>query len=199
MIPNTILASGPTSLSLLERVRQNDPEAWRRFVRLYGGMVYGWARRWQLQEADAADVMQDVFQSVYRSLPQYRPDGNGSFHGWLWTIALNKTRDLIRTRRRHPETPGGEALQNRLFAVPDPVEDDLFPEATGPHVNLLIRAAELIRDEFDAKSWTCFERMVIEGVPAADVAGELGMTVGAVRQAKYRVLRYLRAFCSDFL
>lgn len=199
MIPDTVLASGRTSLSLLERVRQNEPEAWRRFVRLYGGMVYGWARRLQLQEADAADVMQDVFQAVYRSLPQFRPEVSGSFRGWLWTITLNKTRDLIRTRRRRPETPGGEAIQQQLLSLPDPVEGDIFPEQATLGASLLKRAAELIRDEFDPKSWVCFERMVIGGQPAAEVAGDLEMTVGAVRQAKYRVLRYLRTFCGEFL
>jgi RNA polymerase sigma-70 factor (ECF subfamily) len=132
MIPNTILASGPTSLSLLARVQQNDPEAWRRFVRLYGGLVYGWARRLELQEADAADVMQDVFQAVYRSLPHYRPDGSGTFRGWLWTITLNKTRDLVRTRRRQPVTPGTQAIQQRLFSHEELAESELLPGAGCP-------------------------------------------------------------------
>ena len=86
-----------------------------------------------------------------------------------------------------------------MFSVPDPVEVDLDPQATQPQVDLLIRAAELIRDEFDPKSWTCFERMVIGEDPAADVAGDLEMSVAAVRQAKYRVLRHLRTFCHEFL
>jgi len=199
MIPNTLLAPGPTSLSLLARVQQNDPEAWRRFVHLYGGLVYGWARRLQLQEADAADVMQDVFQVVYRSLSRYRADGSVSFRGWLWTVTLNKTRDLIRARRRQPQMPGNDTIQERLFSRDELAESELLPGPAAPHVNLLARAAEMIRDEFDPKSWTCFERMVMGGESAAAVAGDLDMSVGAVRQAKYRVLRHLRAFCGEFL
>jgi RNA polymerase sigma-70 factor (ECF subfamily) len=199
MIPQTVTVSGPTSLSLLARVRQSEPEAWRRFARLYGGLVYGWARRLHLQEADAADVMQNVFEAVHRSLAQYRPEASGSFRGWLWTITLNKTRDLIRTRRRRPETPGGEAMQQRLLALPDALEADLFPEPAATGADLLKQAADLISEEFDPKSWTCFERMVIAGQSAAEAAADLQMSVAAVRQAKYRVLRHLRTFCSEFL
>jgi len=61
------------------------------------------------------DVMQNVFEAVHRSLAQYRPESSVPFAAWLWTITLNKTRDLIRTRRRRPETPGGEAMQQRLL------------------------------------------------------------------------------------
>lgn len=168
-------------------------------VRLYGDLVYGWARGFRLQDDDAADVMQEVFQVVHRALPQYRRDDQGTFRGWLWTVTLNKTRDLIRARGRRPEVPGGDELQQRLLELPDPLEEDLFPDAAASHGPLLQRAATLIRDDFDSKSWTCFERLVLDGQLARDVALELQMTVGAVRQAKYRVLRHLRTFCSELL
>jgi DNA-directed RNA polymerase specialized sigma24 family protein len=86
-----------------------------------------------------------------------------------------------------------------LLEIPEVREDELFPDAAASHGQLLKRAANLIRDDFDAKSWTCFERVVINGESAANVAADLAMTVGAVRQAKYRVLKHLRTFCSDLL
>jgi RNA polymerase sigma-70 factor (ECF subfamily) len=188
-----------TSLSLLQRVGNNDPAAWRRLVELYGGVVYGWARGFRLQNDDSADVMQEVFQVVHRSLARYRRDESGTFRGWLWVITVNKTRDLIRAREKRPQVPGGEAIQRRLLELTEPVEEEFFPDAAAAHGQLLKHAANLIRDDFDPKSWTCFERLVIDGHSPFDVALELQMSPGAVRQAKYRVLRHLRTFFQDFL
>src|SRR5262245_60137660 len=53
-----------TSPSLLARVKASDQEAWRRLVHLYGPLIYGWCRRWQLAAEDVADVFQEVFQAV---------------------------------------------------------------------------------------------------------------------------------------
>ena len=191
--------SSTTSLSLLQRVQQDEPAAWRRLVELYGDLVYGWARGFRLQNEDAADVLQEVFQVVHRALPRYRRSQDGTFRGWLWTITLNKTRDLIRARGRRPAVVGGDELQQRLLELPDPLEEELFPDTIPSSGQLLQRAATLIREDFDPKSWTCFERLVLKGQLASDVAVELQMSVGAVRQAKCRVLRYLRTFCSDLL
>jgi RNA polymerase sigma-70 factor (ECF subfamily) len=188
-----------TSLSLLQRVGNNDPAAWRRLVELYGGVVYGWARGFRLQNDDSADVMQEVFQVVHRSLYRFRREGSGTFRGWLWVITLNKTRDLIRARDQRPQVPGGEAIQRRLLELTEPVEEEFFPDVAISQGQLLKRAANLIREDFDPKSWTCFERLVIEGHSPVDVALELQMSPGAVRQAKYRVLRHLRTFFQDFL
>ena len=55
-----------TSATLLARLRDPaaDPAAWAAFVRRYGPLVYGWCRRWHLQEADAQDVTQDVLAKL---------------------------------------------------------------------------------------------------------------------------------------
>lgn len=46
-----------TSRSLIERIRDRDPAAWRRFVALYGPFVYRWSVRHGLQPHDTADVI----------------------------------------------------------------------------------------------------------------------------------------------
>lgn len=52
----------PTSSSLIRAILARDPQAWSRFAQLYGPVVYRWVRQWGLQENDAADVVQEVFQ-----------------------------------------------------------------------------------------------------------------------------------------
>src|SRR5207249_4043518 len=86
-----------TSASLLMRICQpGDGEAWKRFVRLYSPMLYGWARQMGLQDADAVDLVQEVFTILVQKLPEFRYDAQRRFRGWLWTVTRNKWREKCR-------------------------------------------------------------------------------------------------------
>src|SRR5687767_693005 len=90
-----------TRASLLVRIRDgSDDEAWRLFVDLYGPLVYAFGRRNGLQDADAADLTQDVLQSVAGAVRglEYDPR-RGSFRGWLHTVARNRLLDFHRKRQ----------------------------------------------------------------------------------------------------
>lgn len=182
---------GTTSLSLLERARGRDAEAWRRLVELYSSLVFFWARRAQLSDADAADVVQEVWQSVAAALARFRRDArSGTFRGWLWTIARNKLTDHFRKREAEPTAAGGTDARNFIETIPEqePADD------TGAQENqLLHRALALIKGEFEERTWMAFWRMTVDGQTAADVGKELGLAANAVHQAKFRVLRRLRA------
>lgn len=94
-------SSSSISTSLLVRVRRQDTLAWQRLSNLYGPVVYSWARRSGLQDSDAADVMQDVFQSLLLNISAFRRELPGdSFRGWLWTITHNRIRDFYRSRNQ---------------------------------------------------------------------------------------------------
>ena len=58
-----------TSISLLERLKlPAAQESWKRFVDLYTPLLFYWARRLGLQEADAADLVQDVCALLVKKL-----------------------------------------------------------------------------------------------------------------------------------
>src|SRR5437763_11958272 len=83
-----------TSSSLLDRIKANDATGWDRLVALYAPLVFHWCRTWHLQDQDAADVLQEVFQAVATHVNGFRREKEGdSFRGWLRTIAHNKVRD----------------------------------------------------------------------------------------------------------
>jgi RNA polymerase sigma-70 factor (ECF subfamily) len=84
-----------TSPSLLERVRRpSDDAAWRQFVDLYTPLLCQWARRAGLQDADIADLVQDVFTTLVRVLPEFEYDSRKSFRAWLKTVLMNRWRKL---------------------------------------------------------------------------------------------------------
>ena len=54
------------------------------------------------------------------------------------------------------------------------------------------RLLEMLKGDFEPKTWQAFTRMALDGLPAAEVAQELGLTTNAVFIAKSRVLARLR-------
>lgn len=184
-----------TSVTLLGRLKSNDPKAWERLSELYGPLVYSWARRAGLQPEDAADVTQMVFQSVFTGFVHFRKDRpSDRFRDWLWTITRHRVIDHIRKLRSAAVGTGGSDAQVQWQQLPE----DLFPEEADASTEasetilLVRRALELVRAEFENKTWLACLRTTIDGASVADVANELEMTVGAVYVARSRVLKRLR-------
>jgi RNA polymerase sigma-70 factor (ECF subfamily) len=188
-----------TSSSLLARVQANDTTAWDRLVALYAPLLFHWCRQWHLPDQDAADVLQEVFQAVATHVSSFRREKEGdSFRGWLRTIARNKVRDHFRRLQREPEGAGGTEAQlwiGQLAAPPAPEEDS--SGGGEAERDLFHRALELIRREFEERTWQAFWRTAVDGQAARDVAADLAMSPGAVRVAKCRVLQRLREELGD--
>src|ERR1700677_4693243 len=81
----------PTRASLVVRIRDpSDHSAWEEFAARYAPLVYRFARKRGLQDADAADVTQDVLQAVAVAIKRLDYDPNrGSFRGWLFIMTRN--------------------------------------------------------------------------------------------------------------
>lgn len=188
-----------TSISLIRRARALEPDAWDVLTRLYGPPIYRWARKAGLQCQDAADIVQNVFVSVWRGLPAFvvdRPDS--SFRGWLRVI----TRNAVREWGRRRETMIVPAELVDALAAPGESSDMLLAGAVAGGAddifsNLTHEALELVRGTVDARTWEAFWKSTMEDVPVADVAASLEMSPAAVRQAKYRILCRLRELLAD--
>src|SRR3954447_25293336 len=91
------MADAPkTRPSLLLRIRDaRDGAAWAQFVQVYAPLIYAYARKHGLQDADAADVTQEslgVVAGAVRGL-DYDPR-RGSFRGWLFAVVRNRLRSF---------------------------------------------------------------------------------------------------------
>ena len=112
----TALHRESSSRSLIRRVQLDDRRAWEQLSRLYGPVVYEWARQNGLQPDDAADVMQDVFAGLMKNIASYSHDG--SFRGWLWTVTRNKVRDHFRKRAGRDNASGGSTRMAACYNSP---------------------------------------------------------------------------------
>jgi len=180
-----------TSLSLLERARQHDEPSWRRLVTLYGPLVEYWCRRGGAHPEDAADLAQEVFLAVSQGLERFERRGPGSFRGWVRGITRHKLLDYYRRAEGKAAAAGGSTALQRLHEIPDPQpgSDEDADEMSG----LYRRALDLIRGEFEQRTWQAFWLTAVEGWEAPAAAAQLGMSAVAVRIAKSRVLARLRA------
>jgi len=189
------MADAPlTQPSLLVRLADaRDREAWARFVEIYAPLIYGHARRSGLQDADAADLTQDVLRTVAGAIGRFEYDpSRGSFRGWLFTVVRNLLRNFLASRKRHLQGSGEPGHQAFLESQPD--HDNQLAEAWDHEYQqrLFMWAAEQIRRDFQEHTWQAFWQTAIEGRSVKDVAARLGMTVGAVYVSKSRVLARLR-------
>ncbi len=183
-----------TSLTLIERIRGYDQDAWTLLVRLYTPFVRYWCRRWGIRGAETEDILQEVFQAVSLGLKNFRRDREGdSFRGWLRGITRNKVLDVI--RRGGTPGQGGTDFYERSLLIPEresyPFDEDQEGEEAVVGA-LYEEAVRLVRGEFEDRTWMAFWRTVVEGQSPALVAEEIGVTPATIRQYKSRVLRRLK-------
>lgn len=193
--------SDSSSSTLLHLVQAQDPQAWQRLVDLYAPLIYRWCRRRNLQADDAADVAQEVFAAVFAKVGQFHKDRpEHSFRGWLWTVAQNKIHDHFRRCLGTAQARGGSEGQGRLaeLAAADTDRADEPPEVDDRKL-LAHLGLNAVRSRFANDTWQAFWRVTVGSESPANVAADLGLSLRAVYQAKYRVLSTIRQELTDLI
>ena len=185
----------PTQLTLLVRIRDaRDQVAWGRFVDLYAPIVYGFLRKRGLQDADSADLTQDVLRQVAVSVKSLVYDAKrGSFRSWLFTVVQNRLTDHWRKEGIRERGTGDTDAQRRLNELPQPGGLDANAEWDADYERQLFHfAANTVKQDFTPATWQAFWMTAIDGVGGKEVAEKLGLTVAAVYLAKGRVMTRLK-------
>lgn len=186
-------SSPATSLTLLDQLRQpNRPDAWKRFEQLYTRLLHAWARRQGFQEADVADLTQEVFVKLVKELPRYTRTPGGTFRGWLSRLTANVCHDFRRRKATRP-LPTADGLSG----AGEPVSAEF--EEVEYRKSLVDSGLAIIKGEFDAKTWAAFEQLMVHNRRMDDVVAALGLTKNAVYIAKSRVLARLREVIDGLL
>jgi RNA polymerase sigma-70 factor (ECF subfamily) len=183
-----------TSVSLLERLadRPTDDD-WRRLVDLYQPLLRAWMGRAGVADADADDLIQEVLLVVFRDVGGFERRSAGSFRSWLRTILAHRLQNFFRSRRHHPVATGDSAFVERLNQLASP-DSELSREWDRQHDRHVAgKIMQRVEGDVEPPTWRAFRRQVIDGVSAAEVAAELGLSRNAVLLAKSRVLKRLRA------
>jgi RNA polymerase sigma factor (sigma-70 family) len=177
-----------TRPSLLLRIRDpQDADSWSSFVDLYSPLILRFSRKRGLQEADAADVAQDVLAQVARSIREftYQPE-RGRFRDWLGTVVRHRVHRFFKREANRAHGADGDWLDD----LPAAEQDSDWSAAFNAHI--LHEALERAKPHFEDSTWEAFRLAWLEQQPATTAAERLNITVAAVYLAKSRVLKRLR-------
>ncbi len=188
MSPPLSALAPDTSWNLLRSVQDDSPNGWARLVSLYAPVLARWCRRAGLQDADADNVVQEVFLTLRCHIGSFRQDrGSGRFRAFLSTITRTRIADHRRREARQPTLLDG----NALALLGDRTLDEVAVDPQFRDLELR-RTVDVVRAEVTESTWKAFWLTAVEGRSAEETAEATGLTVGAVRLAKLRVLRRLR-------
>ena len=186
-----------TRATLLLRIRDSrDREAWSDFVALYTPLIYSYGLKYGLQDADAADVAQETMCNLVRTIQQFHYDAKqGSFRGWLVTVARNVIRRRFNENVKKAKGSGKTSMLDLLAQQPaESTEDEWEREY---QLRTFHWAAENVQAEFRKNTWQAFWLTTVEGQPVDRVAILLGITAGAVYIARSRVLARIKSVIAD--
>lgn len=187
-----------TTSTLLEDLADADNHtAWERFVGRFRAPMVRFACGMGLSDADAEDVAQETLLAFAEAYRQGRYDrSQGRLSRWLFGIAfrqaLGRRRSGARDARLQRQAPTSafwdqtpdEETASRLW-------DQQWEQA------VLEACLRRVREEVEPMTWRAFERICRSARPAAEVAGELGIEVKAVYNAKYTVMKRIRELRAD--
>ncbi len=182
-----------TRVSLLAKIGADpcDAAAWSDFVATYGTVVVQWCRRHGLQHSDAHDVAQDVLVRFWRHAEKFHYDPARRFRSYLRRIVVTAVADWSTARRADRNGTGDTALQALLVSVP--AREGLAREIEEAFdMELLDCAMRAVEGRVRPRTWEAFRLQAVDGVPAAEVASRLGMTVDNAYRARSHVLRLLK-------
>ena len=182
-----------TRASLLLKLRDpRDHEAWVEFVILYEPVIYRMLKKFGLQDADALEVMQELLLAVSRSVDRWTPGKeHGSFRGWLRRVTRNLVVNWVRRRKLQLVTTALDL--DSLLIEGESIEGDESQQFDSEvHRSLFHRASDQVRIEVQPLTWQAFWEVAVSGREVSEVAARLGLTPGAVRVAKCRVIARLR-------
>lgn len=174
-----------TDVSFLEKISDGDEVSWEKFKEIYSPLIRFCGYEWGLNAAEIDELVQDVMVSFFMGSKTFRYDrSKGKFRSYLQEIAKNRIFAILRKRQSAP----GEAQENTVLM------DYAFDEKwdTEWHNYLCAEAFKLLQKDMEAVSFRSFYMYVMQELPAARVAAELGISVNAVYINKCRAVEHLR-------
>ena len=176
---------------------RRDVEAWDEFTAIYEPLVYRLARGKGFQDADAQEIVQEVLMSVAKAIQRWDPSRQrGRFRDWLFRIARNLMINFLTRRTYQPIGSGDSAIAELLHVQCDPTCDESVEFDLEYRRELFRWAARQVRPHVREQTWDAFWSTSVDGRAIADVARELGISVGAVYIARSRVMGRLNEVVS---
>jgi len=192
--PDSIFATRST---LLVRLKDLDnQQAWQEFFDVYWTLLFNFARRAGLNEADAEEVVMETVETVARKIEDFEYNRQrGRFKGWLLTIVRFKLGDRFRKKKRQAEKGEvaslEEAEDGQIISADDPELERIWD--TEWQKRMVDMALERVKQLVGHKQYQIFHCYVIQEQNPDEVADFLDVSKSQVYVAKNRVGKIFEA------
>jgi len=178
------VAGNPDSdVRLISRLCAGESDAAAELYDRYAAAVYALARRILREDADAEDVVQEVFSQAWRTADRYQ-SGRATVVGWLLMMTRARAIDRIRARRARPDMAPGPLPDVLPSSGPQPSDMLLAAESADQ-----IRSALL---ELPSAQRTALQMAYYEGLTQSEIAQRLAEPLGTVKTRIRAALMTLR-------
>jgi len=172
---------------LVKACRKGDESAWNTLVDRYQRLIFAIPRRAGLSEEQAADILQEVFLTLFEKLDEIeQPD---KIRSWIVTTAKFKTWGLVRNEKGFYSPETEEEMEQEMASLPDtsPLADERLIELEQQH---LIRTA--LR-EIEERCQKILSMIYLRDTAAsyAEVASEIGVGETSISPMRARCLKKL--------
>ena len=183
--------------ALVDRARTGDVAAYDELVTRYSRKIYALVYNMTGRREDAEDLVQDVFFKAYRSLEHFK--GDSSFYTWIYRIAVNRTINFLKKRRRTDNALSLDDLDQAVERDPDyvelsaresPVRDMALTELQEKLNKALLKLSE--------KHRTIVVLHDIQGVPHDEIGKMIGCSAGTVRSRLFYARQQLQNELAEF-
>ena len=181
----------------VRRAQEGDVRAFEQLFQQYHRGIYNTIYQMTRNDADAADLTQEVFVRAYRALPRLQTPE--AFTSWLYRIAVNLSRNWLRDRGRvrveSLEQPGEEGEEGNTREIADPNSDPAVLAQTRDMQERVQKAIAGLSPDH--------RRVVtlhhLEGMPVEEIARIVGCSIGTVKSRLSRAREHLRRKLSGYV
>jgi len=182
--------------SFLSLAQKNKERAFSYLVETYSGLVFSACLNTVRNKEDAEDVTQEVFTAAFLSLEKF--EGKSKLSTWLYSIALNKSKEFLRSKTRKKRFG--------IFTVLEKEDSHIVPEGTinrdhpGVQLENKERAEVFFKalDQLAENQKTAYTLHKVEGVSYTEIAEIMETSVSSVESLIFRAKKRLKELLSDY-
>lgn len=181
---------------LARQAKAGDVGAFESLVRRYHGRLYGLIYNMTSNKEDTEDMLQDVLAKAYQSLPRFK--GNSSFYTWIYRIAINRTINFLKKRKRK-QAMSLDNVDNGIER--DPAYLELSSRESPVRDVNIVELQEKLNTALQTLSEKHRSVVVlhdVQGIPHNEIAKMLGVSEGTLRSRLFYARQHLQNELAEF-
>lgn len=176
--------------------RSDKDRAFQYLVDTFSGMILNACVNMVYNQEDAEDLTQEVFTSAYLGLERY--EGKSKVSTWLYSIAINKSKEFLRNKNRQKRTGINVELEKQdSHIIPEPIINFnhpgvLFEEKERGEI--FFSALEMLAEN----QKLAYRMHKVEGFSYEEIAETMGTSISSVESLMFRAKKRLKDLLSNY-